>query len=446
MPTTISLPFASKIFDLLDTDSTGLLTPAKLRHVLTILNFPLSDAETSEMVHLVDRSGTRRMDFAQFRNTLCDLGYSVVESEYEKLDTDNSAMDGEAERSTPENDPHQLDLNSIPDAQLQSELGLCDLEGSRTDLLSDTSAASEIDSYCGRSQPRRGLGGLLRKANHIAMTVSDVGRSAAFYANVLGLCQIPRPDFDEHGAWFSLGSIELHLIKGVPALPNMENLIVGHISLETEHIEEVPGILRKLGVPFRKNVSVPAQGNGGELGTNTRNDNEEIVEQYFVRDPDGYYLEICNCQALEEYTHSGRNWFEKADKTSQSMIKELMEKWSFRAIAAVRNQAHVISGIKEGEEVEAEIAARLGCLAADNVDRDLLKVFVARSTVFGDICQGRSEENLERILKVSGNSAKSANNILSLHAHIVGSQTFQPPAFYENGTDFVIPATFTMPC
>ena len=54
------------------------------------------------------------------------------------------------------------------------------------------------------------------RVNHIALIVADVGISATFYADVLGLQQINRPDFDRHGAWFTMGNIELHLIKGTP--------------------------------------------------------------------------------------------------------------------------------------------------------------------------------------------------------------------------------------
>lgn len=69
---------------------------------------------------------------------------------------------------------------------------------------------------------------------HSGLIVSDVGRSAAFYSDVIGLqqargrgCaavslpyltslpfpQLRRPDFDRHGAWFTLGNVELHLVR-----------------------------------------------------------------------------------------------------------------------------------------------------------------------------------------------------------------------------------------
>jgi catechol 2,3-dioxygenase-like lactoylglutathione lyase family enzyme len=92
-------------------------------------------------------------------------------------------------------------------------------------------------------QERRGIGRGVSMANHIAITVSDVGASANFYSHVLGLQQIERPNFDRHGAWFTLGNIEMHLIKGMPRVADGDDLIVSHIALESE---DVDGIIQRL--------------------------------------------------------------------------------------------------------------------------------------------------------------------------------------------------------
>ena len=44
--------------------------------------------------------------------------------------------------------------------------------------------------------PPRGLGGLWSSVSHLAIVVSDVGRSLHFYTDVVGMRQIARPDFD----------------------------------------------------------------------------------------------------------------------------------------------------------------------------------------------------------------------------------------------------------
>ena len=53
----------------------------------------------------------------------------------------------------------------------------------------------------------------IRELNHIALYVRDVDASAHFYGDVLALPRLRRPDFPFAGAWFALGSQELHLIQ-----------------------------------------------------------------------------------------------------------------------------------------------------------------------------------------------------------------------------------------
>ncbi len=49
--------------------------------------------------------------------------------------------------------------------------------------------------------------------HHIAVTVTGLERSRAFYRDILSLEEIPRPTFDFPGAWFRLGgSQHVHLI------------------------------------------------------------------------------------------------------------------------------------------------------------------------------------------------------------------------------------------
>ena len=42
----------------------------------------------------------------------------------------------------------------------------------------------------------RGVSNLWSSVNHIAIVVADVGRSLAFYADVVGMKQVIRPNFD----------------------------------------------------------------------------------------------------------------------------------------------------------------------------------------------------------------------------------------------------------
>ena len=41
-----------------------------------------------------------------------------------------------------------------------------------------------------------GVSGLWTSVNHVALVVSDVGRSLTFYSNIIGMKQVMRPNFD----------------------------------------------------------------------------------------------------------------------------------------------------------------------------------------------------------------------------------------------------------
>ncbi len=109
----------------------------------------------------------------------------------------------------------------------------------------------------------------------MAIVVRDIGRSLHFYTDVVGMQQIIRPDFDRHGAWLTFGNVDLHLIKGTPAVHPDDDLIVSHIALTVSDMTKLRKRLAALNVQSRKNVSVPNPALN------------QAVDQAFVRDPDG---------------------------------------------------------------------------------------------------------------------------------------------------------------
>ena len=76
----------------------------------------------------------------------------------------------------------------------------------------------------------KSLEGLWDGVDHIALVVSDVCLSNYFYTNVIGFKQAARPDFDSQGAWLWMGNLQLHLIKGTPAVHRPDHLVVSHIA------------------------------------------------------------------------------------------------------------------------------------------------------------------------------------------------------------------------
>ena len=56
-----------------------------------------------------------------------------------------------------------------------------------------------------------------------------------------------------------MNNVDLHLIKGRPAVHSDDDLIVGHIAITVDHsnMNELRDRLTAMGIKFRKNISVP---------------------------------------------------------------------------------------------------------------------------------------------------------------------------------------------
>lgn len=449
-----------QVFQTMDLDFSGYLTAAKIRHFLTNLNIHVKEDEMAEMVRMYDADGNGQISLDEFGSLVKACGYVVVEDEpfdsFEAID-DSSDASSDASATTDELSFQAAEdvvgpskiicLDSLPDEARQA-LKLFDLSGSGVLNLDDLQCADTAVkslSHSSDEREKRGLGSYVHQVNHIALIVSDVGKSAEFYSNVMGFRQIRRPNFDAHGAWFTRGNIELHLIKGIPTVSSGDDLIVNHISIETEDIDKIPALLRQLGVPFEQNVSVPKGKDGGCLGTNTSNSSEKIVEQYFIRDPDGYYIEICNCDVLTDYCLSDAsklNGYHEVEPLSLSIAAvcvNWMQEWSNQGRSRLEHRSEMLQHAARTGGSSREISRLLGCTESDTVDETLLQNFTQRMSIYGDICQNGTREILEEVLRLSGNDPDIANEIVSLKAAINGCRTIQPPPFYENGNILIIP-------
>lgn len=314
--TKISLSEVHKFFHALDLDGSGYLTAAELRHVMTNMGLLSDDGVMDEMIAMYDMDGNGQVQIDEFVELVKGLGMEVYDDLLEEESDPEGSVSGTVtayklqEEEEKEEPTIEVPVDAFPH-DLRHVMSRFDVSGSGCVTEADLLRAAEllkVEKMAGVHDPeanpslhwskgreKRGLGEVIYKANHIALIVEDVGRSAAFYSDVLGFQQIRRPNFDRHGAWFTMGNLELHLIKGTPLVHSGDDLIVGHISIETFGIDKVPGLLRKLNVPFRQNVSVPKGSDAGGTGTNSSNSSKKIVRQYFFRDPDGYYIEVCNC-------------------------------------------------------------------------------------------------------------------------------------------------------
>ena len=113
----------------------------------------------------------------------------------------------------------------------------------------------------------------------------------------------------------------MYEFKGQPAVHGDENLIVSHIAIVISDMDSLRSRLTKMGVKFRKNISVPNPGEG----------NKAIVNQAFVRDPDGYYIEFCNCDSLDDYLH------DLGDKQI-----EANKAWSMSTVVILQKFSHIL--------------------------------------------------------------------------------------------------------
>ncbi|HYF31544.1 MAG TPA: VOC family protein [Chitinophagaceae bacterium] len=117
--------------------------------------------------------------------------------------------------------------------------------------------------------------------NHIALYVTSLGKSTAFYKDIIGLDTISEPFRDGKHAWFSVGdNSHLHLIEG--AKEQVKHPKNTHICFSVPNLDEFITRLNKAGIEYSnwpgtsKSPTVRADG----------------IKQIYFQDPDGYWLEI----------------------------------------------------------------------------------------------------------------------------------------------------------
>jgi glyoxylase I family protein len=111
----------------------------------------------------------------------------------------------------------------------------------------------------------------LSGVHHVSLNVHDAKETGRFYIEVLGLEELPRPNFPFAGYWLKAGDQEIHLIE-----------VTDHRKPGGEHfafkVDDIDGVCRDLearGVKVSKPMDVPGAG-----------------RQAFFRDPAGNLLEL----------------------------------------------------------------------------------------------------------------------------------------------------------
>ncbi|MEL6274098.1 MAG: VOC family protein, partial [Bacteroidota bacterium] len=125
---------------------------------------------------------------------------------------------------------------------------------------------------------------------HLAIIVSDLERSVAFYENVIGLKQIKNGTGLDHSRWFDLGhGTSLHVIQSDRVEEIELNKLV-HLSLTVRNLGDFIDVMRKdhPAVPFENWPGQPDT-------TNVRPDG---ITQIYFQDPDGYWIEVNDAMAF----------------------------------------------------------------------------------------------------------------------------------------------------
>ncbi|KAL7157355.1 hypothetical protein ABFS83_02G072600 [Erythranthe nasuta] len=122
--------------------------------------------------------------------------------------------------------------------------------------------------------------------NHVSFVCKSIKKSVEFYVQVLGFVLIKRPSsFDFEGAWLFNHGIGIHLLQAenIEKKKSKINPKDCHISFQCTDMNLIISQLEEMNIEY-----VTAVVTEGGI----------IVDQIFFHDPDGYMVEICNCQNL----------------------------------------------------------------------------------------------------------------------------------------------------
>lgn len=113
--------------------------------------------------------------------------------------------------------------------------------------------------------------------HHISLVVSDIERARAFYGSTLQLRELVRPPFDFAGAWYALGTQQLHLIEDKQGSRQNDEIKTRgrHVAFQVDEVDHVIQFLQQRDIPLvEKKFS------------------KSGFHQIFMNDPDGNTIEF----------------------------------------------------------------------------------------------------------------------------------------------------------
>ncbi|KAF5736473.1 hypothetical protein HS088_TW14G00616 [Tripterygium wilfordii] len=131
----------------------------------------------------------------------------------------------------------------------------------------------------------------LMALNHVSRLCRNVKQSVDFYTKVLGFVLIERPQaFDFDGAWLFNYGVGIHLVQAkdeerLPSDRDHLDPMDNHISFQCADMEAIEEKLKERSIKYVKR---------------TVDDEGRVrIDQLFFNDPDGFMIEICNCENLK---------------------------------------------------------------------------------------------------------------------------------------------------
>jgi glyoxylase I family protein len=105
--------------------------------------------------------------------------------------------------------------------------------------------------------------------HHVAICVADAQLGLAFYRDVLGMTQLPRPDLGP-GYWLDAGGQQVHLMESDTKPPN-----ANHFAIRVDDLDDAVADLQAQGVDVHRIPHIEGAG-----------------QQAFLHDPFGNFLEL----------------------------------------------------------------------------------------------------------------------------------------------------------